>query len=149
MDSEGRERTDSGFWDEWWQRYPLPPSINPTRRGLKNYPFRRFHEYFERIFYGHETKGMKLIEVGCLSRPFCRILRNLLDLKFQGLIALNWAARALAPSWIGRVFPGKSIALTSSLFPEISPGSSMWSSLTESLSISRKLQWLLKPWQGF
>jgi 2-polyprenyl-3-methyl-5-hydroxy-6-metoxy-1,4-benzoquinol methylase len=70
MDSEGRERTDSGFWDEWWQRYPLPPSINPTRRGLKNYPFRRFHEYFERIFYGHETKGKKLIEVGCAQSAF-------------------------------------------------------------------------------
>lgn len=61
---ETGDRTGAQFWDQWWQRSRLPPPIDPHRSGLKNYPFRKLHESFERVFRGQATKGQKLIEIG-------------------------------------------------------------------------------------
>ncbi|MGH9378436.1 MAG: class I SAM-dependent methyltransferase [Terriglobia bacterium] len=63
--SSGGDRTGREFWDRWWEKSPLPASLDPYRRGLKNYPVRKLHEYFESVFEGHETEGKKLIEIGC------------------------------------------------------------------------------------
>lgn len=61
----GGDRAGSSFWDDWWKRYPLPPAIDPYRSGLKNYPFRRFHDYFSEVFQGRAAQEKKLIEIGC------------------------------------------------------------------------------------
>jgi 2-polyprenyl-3-methyl-5-hydroxy-6-metoxy-1,4-benzoquinol methylase len=59
------DRAGTEFWDSWWEKSELPPPIDPFRRGLKNYPFRRLHQYFQKAFCGHPTQGKKLIEIGC------------------------------------------------------------------------------------
>ena len=52
------------FWDQWWERSGLPPTIDPYGGGLKNYPFRKFHQYFENAFRVSPTRGKKLMEIG-------------------------------------------------------------------------------------
>lgn len=64
------DRTGIEFWNSWWEKSQLPPPIDPYRRGLKNYPFRRFHKYFQKAFEGHLTEGKKLIEIGCAQSTF-------------------------------------------------------------------------------
>ncbi len=63
-DKAGRE-----FWDKWWQG-PLPTPIDPHRPGLKNYPFRQFHLYFEKVLRDQPTQGRRLIEIGCADSVF-------------------------------------------------------------------------------
>lgn len=43
----------------------LPPAMNPRAQDLNNYVNRRFHESFCRMFVSLETRGKKLLEVGC------------------------------------------------------------------------------------
>ncbi len=59
------EKTSPEFWDHWWKGSGLPPPIDPHRAGIKNYPFRKLHQYFERTFNGYSTASLELVEVGC------------------------------------------------------------------------------------
>jgi len=79
------DRTGQGFWEKWWERSSLPPPIGPHRRGLKNYPFRKFHEYFERIFKGHPTQGKKLLEIGCAQSAFLPYFSKYFGFEVSGL----------------------------------------------------------------
>jgi len=58
------DKAGAKFWDDWWEDKPLPPPIDPHRPGLKNYPLRKLHEYFEEVFKDHPTQGRRLIEIG-------------------------------------------------------------------------------------
>jgi 2-polyprenyl-3-methyl-5-hydroxy-6-metoxy-1,4-benzoquinol methylase len=64
------DKASPEFWDHWWKRSRLPAPIDPLRPGLKNYLFRRFHQYFQRLFEGYDTSSMKLIEVGCAQSVY-------------------------------------------------------------------------------
>ncbi len=79
------DRAGEKFWDEWWERSPLPAPIDPYRRGLKNYPFRKFHEYFQGVFKGHSTQGKKLIEIGCAQSAFLPYFAKYFDFEVSGL----------------------------------------------------------------
>jgi 2-polyprenyl-3-methyl-5-hydroxy-6-metoxy-1,4-benzoquinol methylase len=80
-----KEKTGEDFWDTWWLSRPLPPPIDPYRSGLKNYPFRKFHEYFERVFAGYPTRGKKLIEIGCAQSVFLPYLAKYFGFDVSGL----------------------------------------------------------------
>lgn len=64
------DRTGREYWDGWWRRRPLPRPIDPFRKGLRNYPYRRFHRYFEQVFRCQATNGQRLIEIGCAQSVF-------------------------------------------------------------------------------
>lgn len=53
-----------------WEKGALPPPLDPLRRGLKNYPVRKFHEFFKKAFHGFPTEGKRLIEIGCAQSVF-------------------------------------------------------------------------------
>lgn len=83
--SQGGDRAGSDFWDRWWERRPLPPPIDPCRRGLKNYPVRRLHEYFNKVFKGHVTEGKRLIEIGCAQSVVLPYLSKQFGFEVWGL----------------------------------------------------------------
>jgi 2-polyprenyl-3-methyl-5-hydroxy-6-metoxy-1,4-benzoquinol methylase len=66
----GADKAGKSYWDRMWETGALPEPIDPHRRGLKNYPFRRFHNLFERVFQGQRKQGKKLIEIGCAQSVF-------------------------------------------------------------------------------
>jgi len=79
------DRTGREFWDRWWQRTPLPAAIDPARPGLKNYPWRSFHRYFEGVFRDKATKGQRLIEIGCAQSVFLPYLARTFGFQVAGL----------------------------------------------------------------
>jgi 2-polyprenyl-3-methyl-5-hydroxy-6-metoxy-1,4-benzoquinol methylase len=84
-DSRAGARTGRDFWDQWWQRTPLPPAIDPYRPGLKNYPFRSFHRYFTDLFGKEGGRGRHLIEIGCAQSVFLPYFARHLGFEVEGL----------------------------------------------------------------
>jgi SAM-dependent methyltransferase len=64
------DRTGAEFWERWWQRTPPAAPIDPARPGLKNYPYRRFHRFFEQVFGLKPHHHERLIEIGCAQSVF-------------------------------------------------------------------------------
>lgn len=65
MKEKGGEIVEKSYWDAAWQEAPFPKGLNPRRMGGSNYVNRRFHEQFRKIFSRIDTKGKRLLEVGC------------------------------------------------------------------------------------
>ena len=65
VDKAGRE-----YWDRFWSQYPLPPALDPEAKGLGRPVWWRFHQYFQGIFNDRQTRGKKLLEVGCGGSVF-------------------------------------------------------------------------------
>lgn len=61
----GDEIVEKSYWDEAWWKTPLPMGLNPRSGGARNYANRRFHEQFRKIFSRIDTKGKRLLEIGC------------------------------------------------------------------------------------
>jgi 2-polyprenyl-3-methyl-5-hydroxy-6-metoxy-1,4-benzoquinol methylase len=83
--TDAGDRTGRDFWDQWWQRTPLPPAIDPHRPGLKNYPFRSFHRYFADLFGKEGGRGQRLIEIGCAQSVFLPYFARYLGFEVEGL----------------------------------------------------------------
>lgn len=60
MDKAGKQ-----YWNDSWMASEIPNAIDPQQPELNNYVNRRFHEYFFKVFSGMETRGKKLLEIGC------------------------------------------------------------------------------------
>jgi 2-polyprenyl-3-methyl-5-hydroxy-6-metoxy-1,4-benzoquinol methylase len=69
-ETPGGDKAGSTYWDHLWEEASLPPPLDPRRRGLKNYPYREFHGFFQKTFAGWPTEGRKLMEVGCAQSVF-------------------------------------------------------------------------------
>lgn len=53
------------YWNKVWREQPLPGKFDPHKPGLRHYFKRAMHDHFCALFKGVNTRGMKLIEVGC------------------------------------------------------------------------------------
>jgi 2-polyprenyl-3-methyl-5-hydroxy-6-metoxy-1,4-benzoquinol methylase len=53
------------YWDRVWADEYLPEAINPRLSGVRNYYKRRVDELLRQVFSSTETKGKKLLEIGC------------------------------------------------------------------------------------
>ena len=84
-DSRAGDRTGRDFWDQWWQRTPLPLPIDPCRPGLKNYPYRSFHRYFSEVLGKDSGRQRRLIEVGCAQSVFLPYFARHLGFQVAGL----------------------------------------------------------------
>lgn len=61
----GDEIVEKTYWDEAWRMTPLPKGLNPRAGKTRNYVNRRFHEEFQARFSRIDTKGKRLLEIGC------------------------------------------------------------------------------------
>ena len=53
------------YWDSLWKEESMPKTFDPRATNLNNYVNRRFHHYFHKLFKGLNTKGKRLLEIGC------------------------------------------------------------------------------------
>ena len=60
MDKAGKQ-----YWDKIWRTSDIPQRVNPRQEGLPNYVYRRYHEYFCKVFWNLNTHGKNLLEIGC------------------------------------------------------------------------------------
>ena len=65
MGERSDEIVEKVYWDEAWRKTPLPKGLNPRLGKATNSVSRRFHEQFQKILSGTDTKGKRLLEVGC------------------------------------------------------------------------------------
>lgn len=70
LDSKGGDKAGPKYWDRKWKKASMPAPIDPYRPGLKNYPFRQYHNYFGKVFAAVPTRGKKLLEIGCAQSAF-------------------------------------------------------------------------------
>ena len=59
------DKAGKPYWNLAWDNAPLPEVFNPRAHYLKDYVNSRFHAFFCRIFSTMDTRGMKLLELGC------------------------------------------------------------------------------------
>lgn len=59
------DKAGVAFWDRRWENKPIPGPINPHIRHLGNHVYRGFHRYFAQLFKKQNTRGQKLLEIGC------------------------------------------------------------------------------------
>ena len=81
---EAGDRTGRAYWDGWWARRPLPQTLDPYRKGLKNYPYRRFHQFYSRLF-GSDAPGRRLIEIGCAQSVYLPYFARYHGLRVAGI----------------------------------------------------------------
>ena len=79
------DRAGPEFWERWWQRTALPAPIEPLRAGLKNYPYRSFHRFFEGIFGERPSSNRRLIEIGCAQSAFLPYFGRYFGFQVTGL----------------------------------------------------------------
>ena len=59
------DKAGESYWTQVWEDSPLPKAVDPRVGVLRDYPNRRFHDYFREVFSSVETRDRKLLEVGC------------------------------------------------------------------------------------
>jgi len=78
------DRTGRSYWDGWWARRPLPRALDPFRKGLRNYPYRRFHEFYSGL-WGSGARGEWLIEIGCAQSVYLPYFARYHGLRVAGI----------------------------------------------------------------
>jgi len=63
--SSNIDKAGENYWSDLWERTSLPESINIHSKSLNSYPDRILDKIFRKIFQGIDTRGKKLLEIGC------------------------------------------------------------------------------------
>lgn len=56
---------EKSYWDQAWRKNPLPRGFDPRSGRVRDYVNRCFHEQFRQLFSQTDTKGKRLLEIGC------------------------------------------------------------------------------------
>lgn len=80
MDKAGKK-----YWDDSWSTGSIPDSALVKGPGLVNYINRSFNNYFCKIFSSTETRGMKLLELGCARSVWLPYFAKEFGFKVHGL----------------------------------------------------------------
>lgn len=73
------------FWESQWSESGATLPINVSNDGLRNYQRRKFHERFQEIFAGLETRDKQLLELGCAYSVWLPYFANEFGFKVSGL----------------------------------------------------------------
>jgi 2-polyprenyl-3-methyl-5-hydroxy-6-metoxy-1,4-benzoquinol methylase len=60
MDKAGKQ-----YWNNSWASGEIPEAVDPSDMRLRNYPNRRFHQWFLKLFQKTNVPSRRLLEVGC------------------------------------------------------------------------------------
>jgi 2-polyprenyl-3-methyl-5-hydroxy-6-metoxy-1,4-benzoquinol methylase len=94
------DKAGKAYWDEVWERSTLPKAVNPRTAGLNNYVNRKFHEYFLEAFASLDTRGQKLLEIGCARSAWLPYFAREFGFRVHGLdyseLGCNQAKEVLA-----------------------------------------------------
>jgi 2-polyprenyl-3-methyl-5-hydroxy-6-metoxy-1,4-benzoquinol methylase len=79
------DKAGKKYWDHIWITAEKSNTINPAEVGLNDYVYRRFHEYFRRIFSNSDTKEKTLLEIGCASSSWLPYFIKAFGFKVYGI----------------------------------------------------------------
>ncbi len=79
------DKAQKRYWDSIWATGEIPAAVDPRVRGLRTYVKRRFHEYFRSVFSGMETRGAKLLEIGCARSAWLPYFAKEFEFEISGL----------------------------------------------------------------
>src|SRR6187551_433950 len=65
-----QEKTSAEYWTTFWNNYTLPKPIQINTRTLSSYVYRIYDQHFKKAFAGQETRGKKILELGCGNSVF-------------------------------------------------------------------------------
>jgi cyclopropane fatty-acyl-phospholipid synthase-like methyltransferase len=63
--SSNVDKAGENYWSEVWERSTLPDPLDIDSKSLNSYPYRILDKLFRDIFKDIDTKGKKLLEIGC------------------------------------------------------------------------------------
>ena len=60
-----QDKAGENYWSDVWDRTTLPSPINLKSNSVNTYPDRLLNQLFKKAFSTIDTKGKKLLEIGC------------------------------------------------------------------------------------
>jgi 2-polyprenyl-3-methyl-5-hydroxy-6-metoxy-1,4-benzoquinol methylase len=79
------DKAGKGYWDNKWATKRIAGAMGPCLEGLNGYVNRGFHRYFSAVFSGAETRGMRLLEIGCARSEWLPYFAKEFGFKVYGL----------------------------------------------------------------
>jgi len=79
------DKAGKQYWDTSWEEAGLAQAVDPRRAGLRNYVERRYHRCFAGLFTAAQTRGMRLLEVGCANSAWLPYFAQEFHFKVAGL----------------------------------------------------------------
>ncbi|WP_437955891.1 methyltransferase domain-containing protein [Sorangium sp. So ce119] len=83
--SSAGDKAGKAHWSRVWSQRSIPKPVDPRARGLRQYVLQAFHRQFVRAFEGMETKGQRLLEVGCGRSAWLPYLAREFGFQISGL----------------------------------------------------------------
>lgn len=59
------DKAGEKYWTTVWENTELPHAIDVTNKSFTNHTNLEFHKFFCELFNGFDTRGKKLLEIGC------------------------------------------------------------------------------------
>ncbi len=85
VESSNIDKAGENYWSEVWERTSLPEPINISSHSLNSYPYRVLDKMFRKIFKDIDTKGKKLLEIGCGNSVLLPYLAREFGFEIYGL----------------------------------------------------------------
>jgi 2-polyprenyl-3-methyl-5-hydroxy-6-metoxy-1,4-benzoquinol methylase len=79
------DKAGKQHWDEIWSSVPLPPPIDPQRPGLDHHHPRTIFKALLRALDAFQTRGAKLLEVGCAQSAWLPVFAREFGFEISGL----------------------------------------------------------------
>jgi len=79
------KKTTREYWENIWESDSGPKAFDPNASDIHQWINQQFHTYFSRVFKQIDTKGKKLLEVGCGGSIWLPYFSKEYDFKISGL----------------------------------------------------------------
>jgi len=79
------EITEQSYWDNLWKKSKKKNLLDINNSSVYNYVFLEQHKYFKTIFKDIDTKGKKLLEIGCGDSVWLGYFKKQYDFDIVGL----------------------------------------------------------------
>lgn len=83
--SSAGDKAGKEHWSQVWSKRSLPKPVDPRARGPRRYVLQAFHRQFVRAFEGRDTKGQRLLEIGCGRSAWLPYLAREFGFQISGL----------------------------------------------------------------
>ncbi|WP_437764276.1 class I SAM-dependent methyltransferase [Sorangium sp. So ce281] len=83
--SSAGDKAGRAHWNQVWSNRSLPTPVDPHARGFRQYVRQAFHREFVRAFEGMDTKGQRLLEIGCGRSAWLPYLAREFGFQVSGL----------------------------------------------------------------
>lgn len=85
-DTKSADKAGPDYWERVWKDMTeVPVYSDPTKRGLNNHVYFKFHEFFSALFQGQDCRDKRLVEIGCARSIWLPYFSKNFGFKVAGL----------------------------------------------------------------